>query len=138
MIEKPFGHDLQSARELNQKLSLTFAEHEIFRIDHYLGKPMVQKLEILQQPIRSLKRYGQSLYCQRANYSKRNRRRRRKSGVLRSCRRYSRHVSESYAAITDDAASHLPKGSTSEEVRLKKKTNDGITGSASSKRRRQV
>ncbi|MFB6366752.1 glucose-6-phosphate dehydrogenase [Paenibacillus elgii] len=49
VIEKPFGHDLQSARSLNQKLSKAFAEHEIFRIDHYLGKPMVQKLEILQQ-----------------------------------------------------------------------------------------
>jgi glucose-6-phosphate 1-dehydrogenase len=49
VIEKPFGHDLQSARDLNHKLSEAFAEHEIFRIDHYLGKPMVQKLEVLQQ-----------------------------------------------------------------------------------------
>ena len=49
MIEKPFGRDFQSARDLNQKLSQAFAEHEIFRIDHYLGKPMVQKLEMLQQ-----------------------------------------------------------------------------------------
>ncbi|AZN39677.1 glucose-6-phosphate dehydrogenase [Paenibacillus albus] len=49
IIEKPFGHDLQSARELNEKLSGAFAEQEIFRIDHYLGKPMVQKLEYLQR-----------------------------------------------------------------------------------------
>ncbi|WP_270165408.1 glucose-6-phosphate dehydrogenase [Paenibacillus sp. SYP-B4298] len=49
VIEKPFGHDLQSARELNEKLSKAFAEDEIFRIDHYLGKPMVQRLEALQQ-----------------------------------------------------------------------------------------
>ncbi|WP_211750376.1 glucose-6-phosphate dehydrogenase [Paenibacillus sp. Marseille-Q4541] len=48
MIEKPFGHDLQSARELNENLSKAFSEDEIFRIDHYLGKPMVQKLEVLQ------------------------------------------------------------------------------------------
>ncbi|MDF2964494.1 MAG: glucose-6-phosphate dehydrogenase, partial [Paenibacillus sp.] len=34
LIEKPFGHDLQSARELNQQLGDAFAEHEIFRIDH--------------------------------------------------------------------------------------------------------
>jgi glucose-6-phosphate 1-dehydrogenase len=47
IIEKPFGHDLQSARELNEKLSRAFAEEEIFRIDHYLGKPMVQNLEAL-------------------------------------------------------------------------------------------
>lgn len=49
VIEKPFGHDLQSARDLNRKLSQAFEEHEIFRIDHYLGKPMVQKLELLHQ-----------------------------------------------------------------------------------------
>lgn len=49
VIEKPFGHDLQSARDLNEKLSQAFTEEEVYRIDHYLGKPMVQKLEGLQQ-----------------------------------------------------------------------------------------
>ncbi|GIO12334.1 glucose-6-phosphate 1-dehydrogenase [Cohnella xylanilytica] len=49
VIEKPFGHDLASARELNRKLSESFAEEEIYRIDHYLGKPVVQRLESLQQ-----------------------------------------------------------------------------------------
>ncbi|ANS73882.1 glucose-6-phosphate dehydrogenase [Paenibacillus yonginensis] len=49
VIEKPFGHDLQSARELNQYLSHFFKEEEIYRIDHYLGKPMVQGLEALWQ-----------------------------------------------------------------------------------------
>lgn len=49
LIEKPFGHDLQSARELNENLSHSFQEEEIYRIDHYLGKPMIQKLESLQQ-----------------------------------------------------------------------------------------
>ena len=44
VIEKPFGRDLSSARQLNDKLSEAFKEHEIYRIDHYLGKPMVQKL----------------------------------------------------------------------------------------------
>jgi glucose-6-phosphate 1-dehydrogenase len=48
IIEKPFGHDLQSARELNAKLSKAFDEDEIYRIDHYLGKPMVQNLEALE------------------------------------------------------------------------------------------
>lgn len=48
MIEKPFGHDLQSARELNEKLSGAFEEEEIYRIDHYLGKSMVQNLEALE------------------------------------------------------------------------------------------
>ncbi|MFC3882336.1 glucose-6-phosphate dehydrogenase [Bacillus songklensis] len=48
IIEKPFGHDLKSAQELNEKLSRAFEEDEIFRIDHYLGKPMVQNLEALE------------------------------------------------------------------------------------------
>lgn len=48
MIEKPFGHDLESARELNDKLSQTFEEDEIYRIDHYLGKPMIQNIEALE------------------------------------------------------------------------------------------
>jgi glucose-6-phosphate 1-dehydrogenase len=48
IIEKPFGHDLQSARDLNRSLRQFFDEEEIFRIDHYLGKPMVQNLEVLE------------------------------------------------------------------------------------------
>ena len=47
IIEKPFGHDLKSAQELNEKLSNAFEEDEIYRIDHYLGKPMVQNLKAL-------------------------------------------------------------------------------------------
>jgi len=48
IIEKPFGHDLRSAQELNRSLRQFFDEEEIFRIDHYLGKPMVQNLEVLE------------------------------------------------------------------------------------------
>lgn len=48
IIEKPFGRDLESAIELHEKLSQAFAEEEIYRIDHYLGKPMVQNLEALE------------------------------------------------------------------------------------------
>ena len=44
IIEKPFGHDLQSARQLQRDLSPLFTEQEIFRIDHYLGKEMVKNL----------------------------------------------------------------------------------------------
>ncbi|GAB2700666.1 glucose-6-phosphate dehydrogenase [Paenibacillus thermoaerophilus] len=47
IIEKPFGHDLESARALNDQLSRAFDEDEIYRIDHYLGKPMVQNLDTL-------------------------------------------------------------------------------------------
>ncbi|MDQ6420565.1 glucose-6-phosphate dehydrogenase [Paenibacillus sp. LHD-117] len=49
VIEKPFGHDLQTARTLNNMLGQAFSEDEIFRIDHYLGKPMVQRFKALQQ-----------------------------------------------------------------------------------------
>jgi glucose-6-phosphate 1-dehydrogenase len=48
IIEKPFGHDLGSARELNTKLAEHFEEREIFRIDHYLGKETVQNLMALR------------------------------------------------------------------------------------------
>ncbi|TIQ32783.1 MAG: glucose-6-phosphate dehydrogenase [Mesorhizobium sp.] len=44
MVEKPFGHDLQSARWLNRVLHLVFDEQSIFRIDHYLGKEAIQNL----------------------------------------------------------------------------------------------
>lgn len=48
VIEKPFGRDLRSARRLNYKLSSIFAEEKIYRIDHYLGKEMVQNLMVLR------------------------------------------------------------------------------------------
>jgi glucose-6-phosphate 1-dehydrogenase len=44
IVEKPFGEDLASAKELNQTLQKSFAERDIFRIDHYLGKETVQNL----------------------------------------------------------------------------------------------
>jgi glucose-6-phosphate 1-dehydrogenase len=48
IIEKPFGHDLESARKLNELLAGSFSEDEIFRIDHYLGKDTVQNLLALR------------------------------------------------------------------------------------------
>lgn len=48
VIEKPFGHDFQSAKKLNQEISQYFDEDEIFRIDHYLGKEMVQNILALR------------------------------------------------------------------------------------------
>lgn len=44
VVEKPFGYDLQSARELNKGLHKHFDESQIYRIDHYLGKETVQNL----------------------------------------------------------------------------------------------
>ena len=48
IIEKPFGYDLASARDLNELLARHFTEEEIFRIDHYLGKDTVQNLIALR------------------------------------------------------------------------------------------
>ncbi|KPP89410.1 MAG: glucose-6-phosphate dehydrogenase [Rhodobacteraceae bacterium HLUCCA08] len=44
VVEKPFGHDLATARDLNATLAAHFAEDQIYRIDHYLGKETVQNL----------------------------------------------------------------------------------------------
>jgi glucose-6-phosphate 1-dehydrogenase len=44
VIEKPFGHDLKSARELNEIVGAVFPPDSVFRIDHYLGKETVQNL----------------------------------------------------------------------------------------------
>lgn len=44
VIEKPFGHDLTSAHELNRELTRYAAEQQVFRIDHYLGKETVQNI----------------------------------------------------------------------------------------------
>ena len=48
IIEKPFGHDLASARELQKVIEKYFDEREVFRIDHYLGKETVQNMMALR------------------------------------------------------------------------------------------
>ena len=48
IVEKPFGRDLDSARELNVLLHTHFEEHQVFRIDHYLGKETVQNLLVFR------------------------------------------------------------------------------------------
>ena len=48
IIEKPFGHDLQSARQLTAEIQEHFTENEVFRIDHYLGKETVQNMLALR------------------------------------------------------------------------------------------
>jgi glucose-6-phosphate 1-dehydrogenase len=48
IVEKPFGHDLASARELNHTLGEVFKEEQIYRIDHYMGKETVQNILVLR------------------------------------------------------------------------------------------
>jgi len=54
VVEKPFGHDLDSARKLNETLLQVFDEKDIYRIDHYLGKETVQNMLVF--------RFGNSLF----------------------------------------------------------------------------
>ena len=48
VIEKPFGHDMESARALNQQVNSVFHESQVFRIDHYLGKETVQNILVFR------------------------------------------------------------------------------------------
>lgn len=48
IFEKPFGTDLKSARELNERIHQTFTEDQVYRIDHYLGKESVQNILTLR------------------------------------------------------------------------------------------
>ena len=54
VLEKPLGHDLESNRAINESVRRVFSERQIFRIDHYLGKPSVQNLFAL--------RFGNALF----------------------------------------------------------------------------
>lgn len=48
VIEKPFGYNYESAQKLNQEIKQSFTESETYRIDHYLGKEMVQNIEVIR------------------------------------------------------------------------------------------
>ena len=48
IVEKPFGHDYDSAHALNEPIGHTFAERQIYRIDHYLGKETVQNILVFR------------------------------------------------------------------------------------------
>nr|MBA3767578.1 glucose-6-phosphate dehydrogenase [Acidobacteriota bacterium] len=48
IVEKPFGHNLESARKLNAELASVFHEDQVYRIDHYLGKETVQNLLVFR------------------------------------------------------------------------------------------
>jgi glucose-6-phosphate 1-dehydrogenase len=48
VVEKPFGHDLETGKKLNAELRTVFSEQQIYRIDHYLGKETVQNIFVLR------------------------------------------------------------------------------------------
>jgi glucose-6-phosphate 1-dehydrogenase len=47
-VEKPFGRDLETSNQLSTQLASLFSEDQIYRIDHYLGKEMVQNLMMIR------------------------------------------------------------------------------------------
>ena len=47
-MEKPFGKDFESSADLSSHIAGVFSEEQIYRIDHYLGKEMVQNLMVLR------------------------------------------------------------------------------------------
>ncbi|MNO13973.1 Glucose-6-phosphate 1-dehydrogenase [compost metagenome] len=122
IIEKPFGTDLESARVLNDSLNAAFTEEEIFRIDHFLGKPMVQNLEVLKYSNPVLRALWQNRYIanvqitasetvgveERAGYYD-------KAGALRDM--FQNHMLQLVMMM----AMQLPKGSSPEDVRSKKR-----------------
>ncbi|MFC4099887.1 glucose-6-phosphate dehydrogenase [Paenibacillus xanthanilyticus] len=122
VIEKPFGHDLESARILNASLAQAFEEKEIFRIDHYLGKPMVQNLEVLEYSNPVLQALWRNRYVAnvqitaaetvgvetRAEYYDH-------SGAVRDM--FQNHMLQMLMML----AMQLPKHSTAEEVGFKKR-----------------
>ena len=57
MIEKPFGKDTASSAELSDHLAELFTEDMIYRIDHYLGKEMVQNLMVVRYVGKTLLKY---------------------------------------------------------------------------------
>ncbi len=121
IVEKPFGSDLASAQQLNKKLRTVFSEEEIYRIDHYLGKPMVQNLEtlIMANPaLHSLLNHDQIANVQitasetvgvetRADYYDR-------AGAIRDM------VQNHLLQLVMMTALHLPKKVLPEEIREKK------------------
>ena len=58
VVEKPFGHDLASAHELNRELTRYAREEQVFRIDHYLGKETVQNILMFRFSNSIFERFG--------------------------------------------------------------------------------
>ena len=99
LIEKPFGTSLESARTLNREVQAAFAEQQIYRIDHYLGKETVQNVLVFRfansifEPL-----WNRQHIASRADHGGRERGRRASRRLLRTGRRRARHVPEPPAA----------------------------------------
>ena len=99
VLEKPIGHDLASAREINDQVGAVFTEPQIFRIDHYLGKETVQNLLALRFANTIFERLVEHRRDRpRADHGGRDGRRGAARRLLRRRRRAARHGAEPHAA----------------------------------------
>ena len=95
VVEKPFGHDLASARALNAELHALIDESQLYRIDHFLGKMSVEDILYLRfantilEPV-----WNRQLRLVRADHDGRGLRRRRPRALLRPGRRHARRRPE--------------------------------------------
>lgn len=64
IVEKPFGMDLASSEELAEQLGVLFPEEQLYRIDHYLGKEMMQNMLVLRSVLGCCAKCGQSVDLQ--------------------------------------------------------------------------
>ena len=107
-VEKPFGHDLTSARELNERLRALLDEDQIFRVDHFLGKEPVVELEYLRfGNLALVELWNRTCHLRNPDHHGRELRRRRPGQVLRRGRRSARcraEPSASGAGRIDDGA----------------------------------
>ena len=95
IVEKPFGHDLESARALNNQLASVFEENQIYRIDHYLGKETVQNLLVFRFANSIFEPLWNHQYIDHvADHQCRGHRRRRPWRLLRKGGRVARHDAE--------------------------------------------
>ena len=99
IVEKPIGHDLASARAINDAIAAVFDERQIFRIDHYLGQgdgPEHPGPALRQQHLRAA--VQPEVHRPRADHRRRGGRRRHARRLLRAGRRAARHGAEPHAA----------------------------------------
>ncbi len=103
VIEKPFGTDLATAQELNEAVHRVFAEQQVYRIDHYLGKETVQNLLVLRFANTIFEPIWNRNYIDHVQITVAEEVDGRQPGrLLRLGRRAARHVPEPPAAAADD------------------------------------
>ena len=121
MIEKPFGHDLASAKALNAEILKTLQEGQIYRIDHFLGKETVQNIMALRfanglfEPI-----WNRAADRSCSDHRGGDGRRRAARQVLREDRRAARHGAEPRVQLLAMTAMEPPISFDANEVRSKK------------------